>query len=99
MPRIIGIDPGSLITGFGVIESDGMRSNYVTSGCIKLRGKALPDRLGQILADLGAVLDKYRPQQFAVEQVFLAHNASSALTLGHARGAAICAAVSRGLEV
>lgn len=99
MTRILGIDPGSLKTGYGIIESDGQRSRYIFSGHIKLTQKELPDKLGQIFADLGEIIAQYQPQHMAVEQVFLAKNAASALKLGHARGAAITVGVHAGLQL
>jgi len=97
--RIIGIDPGSRITGYGVIESDGMHSRHITHGTLRLQGEALPPRLGQIFAGIGEVIDEYQPTVMAVEQVFVSKNPASALKLGQARGAAICAAASRRLNV
>ncbi len=97
--RIIGIDPGSRITGYGVIESDGMRSRHITHGTLRLTGDALPPRLGQIFAGIGRIIDEFQPAVMAIEQVFVSKNPASALKLGQARGAAICAAVSRQLSV
>ena len=97
--RILGIDPGSRITGYGVIDSDGVRSAVVESGCLRLDDGDFPDRLGRIFDGLRAVLERHGPREVAIEQVFVAHNAQSALKLGHARGAAICAAVTAGLPV
>ena len=97
--RILGIDPGSRVTGFGVIDSDGIRSTLVASGCIRLAEGDFAARLGRIFEGLSGVLDRHRPTEVAVEQVFVAHNAQSALKLGQARGAAICAAVTAGLPV
>jgi len=97
--RILGIDPGSRVTGFGVIDSDGVRSTLVASGCIRLGDEDFCARLGRIFAELQDVLARHRPAEVAVEQVFVAHNAQSALKLGHARGVAICAAVTSGLPV
>lgn len=99
MTRILGIDPGSLKTGFGIVDSDGQRSRYVHSGHIKLSQKELPDKLGQIFADLSNIIAVYQPEHMAVEQVFLAKNAASALKLGHARGAAITAGVHADLKL
>lgn len=88
--RILGIDPGSRITGFGVIDSDGRRSVHVASGCLRTVGKDLPSRLREIFFGVGALMIRFQPQEIAVEQVFLARNADSALKLGQARAAAIC---------
>ncbi|WP_293672445.1 crossover junction endodeoxyribonuclease RuvC [Thiolapillus sp.] len=91
--RILGIDPGSRVTGFGVIDSDGRHSRHVFSGCIRTSSKDFSARLGEIFSGIQAVLEEHAPEQVAVEQVFMASNPSSALKLGHARGAAITAAV------
>lgn len=99
MPRILGIDPGSRITGWGVIDSDGRHSRHIASGCIRTEGDDLPQRLGEIYRGVHQVVLEYRPAEMAVEQVFVAKNASSALKLGQARGAAICAGVAEGLPV
>ena len=97
--RILGIDPGSRVTGYGVIESDGIRSLHVASGCIKAQGEDFPGRLGVIFNGLSEVIEIHRPVETAIEQVFFARNPASALKLGQARGAAICAVVTRGLTV
>lgn len=97
--RIIGIDPGSRSTGFGVIDSDGLRHHYVTSGYIKINGDELPERLGMIFDEIGLIIEKWRPQMMAVEQVFVNKNVDSALKLGQARGAAICAGINAKLDV
>jgi crossover junction endodeoxyribonuclease RuvC len=99
MIRIIGIDPGSRATGYGVIESDGVRSRHLAHGVVRLEGEALPPRLGQIYARLSTIITEYQPEVMAIEQVFVAKNPSSALKLGQARGAAICAGVTLGLAV
>lgn len=97
--RILGIDPGSRITGFGVIESDGRRSSYVASGSLQTTGEDFPRRLGDIFDGIDAVLAEHRPQEVAVEQVFMAKNAGAALKLGQARGAAVVAAVRHQVPV
>ncbi len=99
MLRILGIDPGSRITGYGVIESDGMRSVHIEHGALRLQGEALPPRLGEIFSRVSALIEQHRPEVMAIEQVFVAKNAASALKLGQARGAAICAAIQHGLAV
>ncbi len=97
--RILGIDPGLRITGFGiVIEQDG-RLVYAASGCIKASGDSLPVRLGVIARDLAHVIAEERPTEVAVERVFVNVNPNSTLLLGQARGAAIAAAVLAGLPV
>ena len=99
MLRILGIDPGSRITGYGLVESDGMRSVHIAHGALRLEGEALPPRLGEIYARVSALIEEHGPAVMAIEQVFVAKNAASALKLGQARGAAICAAMQHGLEV
>jgi crossover junction endodeoxyribonuclease RuvC len=97
--RILGIDPGSLVTGFGLIDSDGRRSVHVHSGCIRVKGEDLVVRLGRIFEQVSELVETHRPEVLAIEQVFVSRNPSSALKLGQARGAAICAGVRHGLPV
>lgn len=97
--RILGIDPGSRVTGYGVLDTDGIRSRYVTSGCLRARGDALNARLACIFDGLRALVSEIRPQQVAIERVFVSRNADSALKLGQARGAAICATLEFGVEL
>jgi len=97
--RMLGIDPGSRVTGFGVLESHARGVSYVEHGCVRLPDAGLSERLGVIYTQLGAVMDRCRPDVVVIEKVFMARNAQSALVLGQARGAAVVAAVSRGLEV
>ena len=98
--RILGIDPGLRITGFGLIEKAGSRLAYLSSGCVRApEDGSLPLRLKAILDGLREVIAEYRPQQVAVEIVFVNVNPQSTLLLGQARGAAICAAVDAELPV
>ena len=98
--RILGIDPGSERTGYGCVETDGRRHQFVTCGAITApAGDPLPQRLARIHRELVSILATYRPDCVAVESLFHAVNARSALTLGHARGVAILAAVDAGCEV
>lgn len=104
MIRILGIDPGSRITGYGIIDSDGRSSRHVASGCIRVEGESLPERLGMIFREVSAVVGEHMTKadgamEMAIENVFVSKNASSALKLGQARGAAICAGVTRALTV
>ena len=99
MIRILGIDPGSRITGFGVVDSDGHYSRHIASGAIRLDGETLADKLGMIFHEVSAVIKEYQPQEMAIEKVFMARNADSALKLGQARGVAICAGVMQSLPV
>ncbi|OHC88686.1 MAG: crossover junction endodeoxyribonuclease RuvC, partial [Sideroxydans sp. RIFOXYB12_FULL_59_6] len=97
--RILGIDPGLRITGFGVVDKEGQKLHYVASGCIKTPAGELPERLKVILSSLGEVIAQHRPDLAAVEKVFVNVNPQSTLLLGQARGAAICAAVQADLPV
>jgi len=98
--RILGIDPGLRVTGFGVIERIGTRLQYVASGCIKApTAVPLPARLQVLLANLREVIGEYAPAQVAIEKVFVNANPQSTLLLGQARGTAICAAVIDDLPV
>src|SRR5215210_1993520 len=91
--RILGIDPGLRITGFGVLDQSGQKLAYVTSGCIKTPQGELSTRLKAILDGLAEVIAQCRPEQIALEKVFVNMNPQSTLLLGQARGTAICAAV------
>jgi crossover junction endodeoxyribonuclease RuvC len=98
--RILGIDPGLRITGFGVIDKIGQKLAYVTSGCIKSNDKdSLPERIKTLLDGIGEVIALHSPHEAAVEKVFVNVNPQSTLLLGQARGAAISALVSANLPV
>jgi crossover junction endodeoxyribonuclease RuvC len=97
--RVLGIDPGSRTTGYGVIELQRGQSVYVASGCVRARQSDLAARLGEIYAGIVELIAQHRPDAVAVEQVFMARNANSALKLGQARGAALAAVVTIGLPV
>ena len=97
--KILGIDPGLRITGFGVIEHTGGKLSYVTSGCVKSGAGDLAVRLKTILDGISEVIAANRPQEVAIEKVFVNVNPQSTLLLGQARGTAICAAVIAGLPV
>jgi len=100
MTRILGIDPGLRVTGFGVIEKHGSQLRYVASGCIKSSDKeGLPARLLTLFQGISEVIAHYQPEQAAVEKVFVNVNPQSTLLLGQARGAAISALVHAGLPV
>ena len=99
MVRILGIDPGSVKTGYGIIESNGQQSRYVHSGFLKLPTDSLASKLGEIFSRLSDVIAEYQPEHMAIEQVFLSKNAASALKLGQARGAAMTAGVHANLEI
>ena len=93
--RILGIDPGSRRTGVGIIEGE----KLIHAETLRLGGGPMPERLGLIFSGLSRLIAEYRPQVAAVETVFMSRNAQSAIKLGQARGAVICAAVEAGLEV
>lgn len=97
--RILGIDPGSRQTGYGIIDSDGKQSSHVDSGCIYVKGENFAERLGYIFQQVSDIIVEYQPIELSIEQVFVNKNVDSALKLGQARGAAICAAVNSGLKV
>lgn len=99
MTRILGIDPGLRVTGFGVLDKSGQKIIYVTSGCIKTSQGDLATRLKTILDGLAEVIVACRPEQIALEKVFVNANPQSTLLLGQARGTAICAAVMHDLPV
>ncbi len=100
MAIVLGIDPGSRKTGYGLIHCASGNMRYVSSGVIRLPvDEAMPERLKLIYESVSQIIEQFQPQQVVVEQVFMAKNASSALKLGHARGAAIVAAATHGLEV
>jgi crossover junction endodeoxyribonuclease RuvC len=99
MTRIIGIDPGSRRTGYGVIDIAGSKISYVTSGIVRLPEAGLPDRLKIIFDGISQIIQQYQPDHMAIEEVFMSQNAGSALKLGQARGAAIVAGVNGGLPV
>lgn len=97
--RILGIDPGSRVTGYGVIDVRRGKTVYVASGCIRTTHADVPRRLGEIYEGIAALIADHSPDAVAIEQVFMARNASSALKLGQARGAALAAVVMVGLPV
>ena len=98
--RILGIDPGSRLCGWGLVEVDGNRVSHVDNGVIVLTQHGeMPARLGHLLTQINRVLDQYRPTDVAVEEVFQYRNARTALVLGHARGVAIAACSARGLPI
>jgi crossover junction endodeoxyribonuclease RuvC len=97
--RILGIDPGSRFTGFGVIEVRADQAVTIDHGVIKAGSGDFPERLGIIFSGIQQVIRDHLPEQVAVETVFVSHNVNSALKLGQARGAAISAAISMGLPV
>lgn len=97
--RILGIDPGSRATGFGVIDCHRDRAVYVASGTVRTADGAFPERLRRIFSAVGEVVIEYQPDVVAIESVFMARNAASALKLGQARSAALCATFALDVEV
>jgi crossover junction endodeoxyribonuclease RuvC len=92
MTVILGIDPGSRVTGYGLIRVAGRQTHYVASGCIRVTSKIFAERLQQIFQGLREVIAQYQPDEVAIEQVFMHKNPNSAIKLGQARGVAIVAA-------
>jgi crossover junction endodeoxyribonuclease RuvC len=97
--RVLGIDPGSRCTGFGVIDCTGAQILYIASGAIAVSGRVFTDRLRTIFERLREVIGEYRPDEIAIERVFVHKNADSALKLGQARGAALCAVMNGQTQV
>ena len=99
MSLIIGIDPSSRLTGYGIIEKDGQKLTFVDAGTIRTETPEMPERLKRIFAVIERIVKFHGPTEAAVEQVFMAQNPDSALKLGQARGAAIAALVNSDLQV
>lgn len=99
MAVILGIDPGSNITGFGIIEIVGSKYNYITSGSIRTTKNHLSKQLGEIFHGIFDLVKLYHPKEVAIEQVFMHANVNSALKLGQARGAAIVAIAEENITV
>ena len=96
---ILGIDPGSRKTGFAIIQNQAQSIKHIHSGYLKVVGDSFPERLGYIFRELSDIISEYQPNTMSIENVFMHKNADSALKLGQARGAAICAGVHHGLSV
>jgi len=97
--RVLGIDPGSQRTGFGVLDAVGARLTYVASGVIRTQTGEFADRLCEIFRCVQTIVAQYRPHEIAIERVFVNRNPDSALKLGQARGAAICGTADANAEV
>ena len=97
--RILGIDPGSRVTGFGVVDVTGGQAEYRASGVVRTTGDDFPARLREIFDAVAEIVALHEPDVVAVENVFVARNASSALKLGQARAAALCATFSHDVDV
>lgn len=97
--RVLGIDPGSQRTGFGVLDAMGPRLTYVASGVIRTQKGEFAARLCEIFRCMQTIVAQYQPQEIAIERVFVNRNPDSALKLGQARGAAICGTADANAEV
>jgi len=100
MSIVLGVDPGSRKTGFGLVHNVGSNVSYLSSGVIRIDPNlSLPERLHVIFTNLTEVIERDQPTEMAIESVFMSKSAGSALKLGQARGAAIVAATTQGLPV
>ena len=99
LTRIIGVDPGSRITGYGIVDTDGFRHSYVGSGFIKLSGDEFHQRLGMVFDEIGAIIKQWKPVTMGIEKVFVSKNIDSALKLAQTRSAIICAGTNTDLEI
>jgi crossover junction endodeoxyribonuclease RuvC len=98
--RVLGIDPGFRVTGYGVLDTNGQQSRYVASGVIKtIQEDSVAGRLEIIFRGVASLVEEHGPEELAIERVFVAKNADSALKLGHARSAAICASFGHAIPV
>jgi crossover junction endodeoxyribonuclease RuvC len=97
--RVLGIDPGSQRTGFGVLDATGTRLTYVASGVIRTSHADFAARLCEIFRCMQTIVSQYQPQEIAIERVFVNRNPDSALKLGQARGAAICGTVESNADI
>ena len=98
--RVLGIDPGIAITGYGVVEGDGDRVSLLACGVITTEaGRALPDRLLDVFHDLNDLVDHWQPDSSAVEELFFSKNVRTALSVGHARGVALLSLANAGIPV
>ncbi|SMM99056.1 Crossover junction endodeoxyribonuclease RuvC [uncultured Candidatus Thioglobus sp.] len=99
--KILGVDPGSRVTGFGLIEADKLKFTYLSSGCIRTKGE-LPERITTIFLGISEIIEKHQPDVVVIERAFMRPdrpNPDAAIKLGHARGAIISAAGSRHIEM
>lgn len=95
----MGIDPGSRVTGYGVVDQTSSGIRYVASGCIRMQQEGMPERLKKIFDGVSELINIYQPEQVAIEQIFMHKNADSALKLGMARGAIMCATMQQSLPI
>lgn len=97
--RVLGIDPGTLAMGYGLLEKQSMGPRVIDFGCLKLASNlGFPEKLKRIYAEIGSLITEFKPDQFAIEDIFYARNAKVAIKLGHARGVVIVSAANHGLE-
>lgn len=99
MSVILGIDPGSRVTGYGLINSIGNKLEFVACGCVRTESASQPERLLTIFNGICQVIEEFSPQQSAIEEIFMGRNAASALKLGQARGSAMVACLHHELPV
>ena len=99
MIKILGIDPGSINTGYGIIESKGNHNKHIKNGIIKVKGNTLGEKLKIINTNVIKIIEEFQPDEIAIEKVFMHRNADSALKLGQARGAAITACAMNDLPL
>ena len=99
MIKILGIDPGSINTGYGIIESKGNHNKHIKNGIIKVKGKTLGEKLKIINTNIIEIIEAFEPDEIAIEKVFMHRNADSAIKLGQARGAAITACAMNDLPL
>lgn len=99
MTRVLGIDPGSRVSGYGVVDQTSNGIRYIASGCIRMQHDSMPDRLKKIFDGVSELINIYQPDQVAIEQIFMHKNADSALKLGMARGAIMCATMQQNLPI
>lgn len=99
MTVILGIDPGSRFTGYGVIQVENKKTRFLTAGVISLKDRSLADKLQQIFDEVTRCVETFHPDEAAYESLFMHKNAQSALKLGHARGAAMVAASNNGIKI
>jgi crossover junction endodeoxyribonuclease RuvC len=97
--RVLGLDPGSRITGYGIVHDGAKGPVLIAYGCIRTETDHFPERLKRIYDGVYKIAEEYRPDELAIEQIFMHKNADSALKLGQARGAAMCGGMAAGLPV
>ncbi len=97
--KILGLDPGSVITGYGAVEVEALRVTFVAGGRIRPRARAFSDRLKQIADDLTEILDREKPDVVVIEDVFYAKNVKSAFRIAHVRGALLLVSAQAGIEI